>query len=70
MRDEEPLTTCSFIGVAVRVAQMLGLHKDPSHFKASVLPIPAEVHRRVWWHVFHVMTYRSHTTLVSVVRRE
>lgn len=53
MRDEEPLNTGSFNGVIVRVAQMLGLHRDPSHFKAAVAPIPAEVHRRVWWHVFH-----------------
>ncbi|KAI1611053.1 fungal-specific transcription factor domain-containing protein [Exophiala viscosa] len=54
MRDEEPLNTSSFIGVAVRVAQMLGLHRDPTHFSSSILPIPAEIHRRVWWHVFHV----------------
>ena len=54
MRDEEPLTTCGFIGVAIRVAQMLGLHRDPSHFKATISPVNAEVCRRVWWHVFHV----------------
>lgn len=53
MRDEEPLTTCSFVGVTVRVAQMLGLHKDPSHFKITIGPIQAEIQRRVWWQVFH-----------------
>lgn len=53
MRDEEPLTTCSYVGIAVRVAQMLGLHKDPSHFKITIGPIQAEIQRRVWWHVFH-----------------
>lgn len=53
MREEEPLATCSFIGVAVRVAQMLGLHKDAMHF-ASNTPkqITAEIRRRVWWHIF------------------
>ena len=54
MRDEEPLTTCGFIGVAIRVAQMLGLHKDPSHFKANISPLNREVCRRIWWHVFHL----------------
>jgi hypothetical protein len=53
MREEEPLTTCSFVGVAVRVAQMLGLHKDPSHFASGIDAIQGEVQRRVWWHVFY-----------------
>lgn len=26
LREEQPLTCCSFIGVATRVAQMLGMH--------------------------------------------
>ncbi|ETI20750.1 hypothetical protein G647_07092 [Cladophialophora carrionii CBS 160.54] len=53
MRDEEPLSASGDFGVAVRVAQMLGLHKDPSRFKTTVAPVQAEVQRRVWWHVFH-----------------
>ncbi|KAL4807207.1 fungal-specific transcription factor domain-containing protein [Aspergillus unguis] len=53
MREEEPLATCSFIGVAVRVAQMLGLHKDAMHFSSNTpMQIMAEVRRRVWWHIF------------------
>ena len=48
MRFEEPLTTCSFIGLAYRVAQSLDLHREPSNF-ASIKPITAEVRRRVWW---------------------
>jgi hypothetical protein len=54
MREEEPLVTCSFVGVAVRVAQMLGLHKDPLNDSIRISPLDAEVRRRVWWHVFHV----------------
>ena len=54
MRDEEPLTTCGFIGVAVRVAQMLGLHRDPSHYTSEMSQINTELCRRVWWHVFYV----------------
>jgi hypothetical protein len=53
MREEEPLSTCAFVGVAVRVAQILGLNKDPGCFK-SLDPVTAEVRRRLWWHVFHV----------------
>ena len=48
------IDACSaFIGTAVRVAQMLGLNKEPSQFK-QIPPIAAEVRRRVWWHVFNV----------------
>ena len=54
MRDEEPLTSLSFVGITVRVAQLLGLHRDPSSFDTPILPIAAEIRRRVWWHVFHV----------------
>ena len=43
----------AFIGLSFRVAQMLGLHKDPSRFK-SLDPISAEVRRRIWWHVVHL----------------
>lgn len=53
MRDEEPLTCCAFVGTAVRVAQMLGLNKEPSQFK-KIPPIAAEVRRRIWWHVYNV----------------
>lgn len=53
MRVEEPLTTCAFIGLAYRVAQMLGLHRDPSHF-SSLQPTVAEVRRRVWWLLIHI----------------
>ncbi|KAB8596084.1 hypothetical protein FH972_025793 [Carpinus fangiana] len=48
LREEQPLTCCSFVGLAVRVAQMLGLHKDPSNFPGISI-IEAEVRRRVWW---------------------
>ena len=44
---------CSaFIGLSFRVAQLLGLHKDPTHYKFD--PISAEVRRRIWWHVVHL----------------
>ena len=48
MREEKPLSPCSTVGIAVRAAQMLGLHKDPSSFTASVDNPVADVRRRVW----------------------
>lgn len=53
MREEEPLTCVAFVGLALRVANLLGLHKDPSHFPA-ISAIEAETRRRVWWHLVHI----------------
>ncbi|KAK0100344.1 hypothetical protein ONS96_007624 [Cadophora gregata f. sp. sojae] len=48
LREEQPLTCCSFVGLATRVAQMLGLHKDPASFPdLSVIDI--QVRRQLWW---------------------
>jgi len=55
MRFEEPLSTCAFIGIAYRVSQMLGLHRDPSSF-STIPPNVAEVRRRVWWFLVHIDT--------------
>lgn len=48
MKEEEPLTTCAFVGLAYRVSQMLGLHHDPSHF-SSLSKVVCETRRRLWW---------------------
>lgn len=48
MKEEEPLTTCAFVGLAYRVAQMLGLHHDPSRF-TSLSKVVQETRRRLWW---------------------
>ncbi|KUJ15253.1 uncharacterized protein LY89DRAFT_719842 [Mollisia scopiformis] len=53
MKEEEPLTTCAFVGLAYRVAQMLGLHHDPSRF-SSLSRVVCETRRRVWWVIVHV----------------
>jgi hypothetical protein len=37
------------LGVALRTAQSIGLHRDPSSF--SVSPFEAEMRRRLWWHI-------------------
>ncbi|KAI5844402.1 fungal-specific transcription factor domain-containing protein [Morchella snyderi] len=52
IREEEPLTSCSFVGMAMRVAQSMGLHRDGSLFKLS--EVECEVRRRVWWHIMYL----------------
>ncbi|KAH7417591.1 fungal-specific transcription factor domain-containing protein [Cadophora sp. MPI-SDFR-AT-0126] len=48
LREEQPLTCCSFVGLATRVAQMLGLHKDPASFP-DLSAIDIQVRRQLWW---------------------
>lgn len=52
IREEEPLTSCSFVGMAMRVAQSMGLHRDGSLFELS--EVECEVRRRVWWHIMYL----------------
>lgn len=51
-REEEPLTSSLFIGLAVRTAQMMGLHRDPAQF--GLPAAHAEARRRMWWHIVHM----------------
>ena len=51
-KEEEPLTTSLYVGLALRVAQTMGLHRDPSHF--NIEPAEAETRRRVWWHIVYL----------------
>jgi Fungal specific transcription factor domain len=37
------------LGVAIRAAQSLGLHRDPSNFSVSLFE--AEIRRRLWWYI-------------------
>ncbi|CZR63089.1 uncharacterized protein PAC_12986 [Phialocephala subalpina] len=50
LREEQPLACCSFVGLAARVAQMLGIHKDPSCFP-DLSPIDVQVRRQLWWNL-------------------
>ncbi|KAJ6111247.1 hypothetical protein N7486_003482 [Penicillium sp. IBT 16267x] len=51
-KEEEPLTSSLFVSLAMRVAQTMGLHRDPAKF--GVEPCEAEYRRRVWWHIMHM----------------
>ena len=51
-KEEEPLTSSLFISLAMRVAQTMGLHRDPAQF--GINPCEAESRRRLWWHIVHM----------------
>lgn len=51
-KEEEPLTSSLFISLALRLAQTMGLHRDPAQF--GIPPCEAETRRRVWWHIVHM----------------
>ena len=45
-------TSFSLLGIAIRIAQRLGLHRDGSVFGLS--PVEAEERRRIWWQMQHM----------------
>jgi hypothetical protein len=51
-KEEEPLTSSIFVSLAMRVAQTMGLHRDPAKF--GIEPCEAEYRRRLWWHIIHM----------------
>ncbi|PYI32573.1 hypothetical protein BP00DRAFT_368664 [Aspergillus indologenus CBS 114.80] len=51
-KEEEPLTSSLFVSLAMRVAQTMGLHRDPAKF--GIGPCEAEYRRRIWWHIVHM----------------
>lgn len=51
-KEEEPLTSSLFVSLAMRVAQTMGLHRDPAKF--GIQPYEAEYRRRIWWHIVHM----------------
>lgn len=53
LKAEEPLTSLAFVGLSLRAANILGLHKDPKHFPQLDM-IVGEVRRRIWWQLVHI----------------
>ncbi|PLN86667.1 Zn(II)2Cys6 transcription factor [Aspergillus taichungensis] len=51
-KEEEPLASSLFVSLAMRVAQTMGLHRDPAKF--GIQPYEAEYRRRIWWHIVHM----------------
>lgn len=52
IREEESLSSCSFVAVAFRVCQAMGLHKDGTDFGLDEIQI--EERRRIWRHLMHL----------------
>jgi hypothetical protein len=48
----KPATLFSLMGIAVRVAQRMGLHRDGSLL--GLPPVQAEKRRRIWWQMQHM----------------
>jgi hypothetical protein len=48
-RNDEARRIWTLTGLAVRIAQTLGIHRDGSHFKLP--PFETEMRRRLWWQV-------------------
>jgi hypothetical protein len=47
-REEDTANVRALFGLAVRLAQMIGLHDEPD---PSMPPFEAEYRRRLWWHL-------------------
>jgi hypothetical protein len=52
IREEESLSSCSFVAVAFRVCQAMGIHKDGKDFGLD--EVQTEERRRVWCHLMHL----------------
>lgn len=48
-RNDDARKIWTLTGLAVRIAQTLGIHRDGSHFNLS--PFEIEMRRRLWWQV-------------------
>lgn len=53
----EMLQASSLLGLAVRIAQRMGYHKDPADFK--IPPWDQEIRRRVWHHIILLDTWSA-----------
>ena len=49
VREEEPVMSSLFVGLALRVAQTMGLHRDPELFDFE--PWEVQTRRRLWWYI-------------------
>ncbi|KAI9150083.1 Bikaverin cluster transcription factor bik5 [Paramyrothecium foliicola] len=56
-RDDSPSFIWMMTGLTIRMAQALGMHRDPSRFD-NITPYETEIRRRVWW-VLCVLDTRS-----------
>ena len=55
--DAEPFEDLRFVGMILRLAQNMGLHRDGSSFGLD--NITSELRRRVWWHIVWLDVHTS-----------
>jgi hypothetical protein len=53
--EEEPQQSSAYVNLMVRLAQSMGIHREPTLKEAN--PFDAETRRRVWWQVVQLDTY-------------
>lgn len=58
MKLDESIGNWILIGVVVRVALRMGLHRDPSHWP-NIRPLEAEFRRRLWITLYHMDFFTS-----------
>lgn len=51
--SEDTRMVWTLTGLALRIAQSLGLHRDGTHFP-ELPPFDREIRRRVWWHLHYL----------------
>ncbi|KAF1955036.1 hypothetical protein CC80DRAFT_526443 [Byssothecium circinans] len=56
-RNDDARKIWTLTGLAVRIAQTLGIHRDGSHFHLK--PFEIEMRRRLWWQVYILDTRAS-----------
>lgn len=49
LRSHDPTSSWNLTGLAIRLAQSLGMHRDGSQLNLS--PFDAEMRRRLWWSI-------------------
>ena len=59
-REEEPLVGSLSFSLALRMAEIMGLHREPASF--DIEPHHAEARRRVWWHIVWMDSLVSNAT--------
>lgn len=48
-RHDSPRFVWMMVGIAIRMAMSLGLHRDGTNFQQNLSPFEIEMRRRVWW---------------------
>ncbi|RPA81747.1 hypothetical protein BJ508DRAFT_306352 [Ascobolus immersus RN42] len=53
-KEDDDSTTWPLTGLAIRIAQALGLHREPTLFTGQIDVVQVEVRRRLWSHICYL----------------